>query len=82
VIALKLEPNQMSLAPLMLSFLISNKLDPTTSITSASWVTAARPALRSIRSSANAIVTRLAGAVAAASGPAVLTHWRHTWGCR
>ncbi len=57
----------MSPAPLMLSFLISNKLDPTASITSTSWVTAACPALRSIRSSANAIVTRQAGIVTAVS---------------
>ena len=36
----------MSPAPLIPCFLISNKLDPTTSITSTSWMTAARPALR------------------------------------
>jgi hypothetical protein len=34
---MKLEPNQISPAPLILSFLISNNLDPTTSITSTSW---------------------------------------------
>jgi hypothetical protein len=42
----ELEPDQMSPAPLIPCFLISNKLDPTTSITSTSWMTAARPALR------------------------------------
>lgn len=57
----------MSQAPLILSFLISNKLDPATSITSTGWVPAARSALRSIQSSANAILTRLAGTATAVS---------------
>jgi hypothetical protein len=36
----------MSPAPLIPCFLISNNLNPTTSITSTSWMTAVRPALR------------------------------------
>jgi hypothetical protein len=63
---IKLGPNQMSPAPLTPSLRISNNLDPATSIASSSWVTAARRALRSIWSGANAIVTMLVGTVAAA----------------
>ena len=49
----------MSPVPLVLSFLISNMLALVSSMISTSWLTAACSTLRSIQSSANAIMARL-----------------------